>query len=319
MIPRHPKGISSAILKRRMSDAGFQITLRSIQRDLVNLSAVIPLVNNEKRPNAWSWHADAAAFNLPALDPQTALTFKVAEAHLRYLLPASTFEFLEPWFTAAAGVLEACEGGLATWPEKIRVIPLGPRLEAPPINREVHASIYEALFQERMVEVSYLPLGSIATKTYAVHPIAVVIQEQRGTLVCTIKNYTNVRHLLLHRVQSARHLNIPAKRPTDFDLDRHIESGEFNVPLDTEIIAFEADFYGSAARNVTECPLSAGQTIEEIDDGWIRVRASVSNSLALRGWVRGFGDNVVVINPPELRAEFAEIAHRLCAFYDERP
>ena len=204
MIPRYPKGIGTAALRGKLSAAGFEITLRSIQRDLVELSTIVPLVNSENKPSAWSWHADAEALSLPALDPQTALTFKVVEAHLGSLLPASTLTFLEPWFRAASGVLNACGSDLAAWPAKIRVIPSGPRRVSPPINREVHSTIYEALLQERLVEVGYLPLGSTAIKNYAVHAIAIVVREQQVTLVCTVKNYGDVRHLLLHRVQSAR-------------------------------------------------------------------------------------------------------------------
>jgi len=40
LIPRHPQKISTADLKQRLADAGFEITLRTIQRDLMRLDLI---------------------------------------------------------------------------------------------------------------------------------------------------------------------------------------------------------------------------------------------------------------------------------------
>lgn len=54
------------------------MAIRLIQRDLNDLSCILPLVADNARPQGWSWQADADPFHLPFLDPQAALTFHLA-------------------------------------------------------------------------------------------------------------------------------------------------------------------------------------------------------------------------------------------------
>lgn len=45
------------------------MAIRSIQRDLNDLSCILPLVVDNARPQGWSWQTDADPFHLPFLDP----------------------------------------------------------------------------------------------------------------------------------------------------------------------------------------------------------------------------------------------------------
>ena len=51
------------------------------------------------------------------------------------------------------------------------------------------------------------------------------------------------------------------------------------------------------------------------DDDWVRVRATVPNSIELQTWLRGLGEHVEVIKPVALRREFCELAHELADLY----
>ncbi|MDD3609477.1 MAG: WYL domain-containing protein, partial [Halothiobacillaceae bacterium] len=64
-IPRAPRRIDTKTLQDKLSAAGYDINLRSIQRDLNKLSQVLPLVGDEHKPQGWSWQADAAVFDVP--------------------------------------------------------------------------------------------------------------------------------------------------------------------------------------------------------------------------------------------------------------
>ena len=94
-----------------------------------HLSSILPLVADSGRPQHWSWQADADPFRLPLLYPQAALTFHPVERHLNNLLPDSTLNYLTPWFRTAAAVLEANDKGVTRWPDKVRVLPRGLRLQ----------------------------------------------------------------------------------------------------------------------------------------------------------------------------------------------
>jgi len=124
-IPRYPRRIGTPEILERLLAAGFDATLRTVQRDLIKLSASLPLLGDDSKPQGWSWQADAPQLDLPSLEPHTALVFHLAEQYLQALLPASTLNYLAPWFRTASGVLDCQGAALANWRNKVRVLAPG--------------------------------------------------------------------------------------------------------------------------------------------------------------------------------------------------
>ena len=56
---------------------GIETTLRTVQRDLIELETLFPIVSDGKKLSGWKWSDDAASFDIPNMDPVTALTFTV--------------------------------------------------------------------------------------------------------------------------------------------------------------------------------------------------------------------------------------------------
>jgi predicted DNA-binding transcriptional regulator YafY len=314
-IPRHPRKIDTTSLLQRLEGAGYQISLRSIQRDLNELSAILPLVSDKAKPQGWSWQADADQFHLPVLDPQAALTFHLVERHLQALLPESTMDYLNPWFRTANAVLAENDNGMTQWPDKVRVLPRGLRLQSPRIHPEVHAALYDALLEERQVMIRYLQRQATEPKEYRVHPLGVVVRDSVIYLVCTMWHFSDVRQLALHRMQSATILDERSCRPEGFSLDAYIAAGEFGYPESGEKIFLEALFARSAAAHLTECALSNDQQIVPTDGDVVRVCATVLDTKELQWWLLGFGDQVTVLSPPALRDKMCATAMTMAAQY----
>ena len=73
LIPRAPKKITASELFSGLAREGFVVTKRTIERDLQSISAMFPLISDERnRPFGWSWTKDAPALQVtsPALRPQ---------------------------------------------------------------------------------------------------------------------------------------------------------------------------------------------------------------------------------------------------------
>jgi predicted DNA-binding transcriptional regulator YafY len=301
-IPRHPKKISTSELVDKLERAGFEITQRTIQRDLIKLSEVLPLVSDNAKPQGWSWQADVAQLDLPALEPQAALMFHLAEKYLRPLLPASTVDYLSPWFRTADGVLDSHGNGLSAWRDKVRVLPPGQPLHPPKMDADVQATVTQALLQEKQLAVTYRPRGDKGDKEYIAHPLGLVVRDHVMYLVCTLRDYTETKQLVLHRILNAELLDKPAHRLKGFDLDQYIAAGEFGLPTKPgKKIKLVADFAKRAALTFIERPLDVNQKVEEIDEKTIRLTATVLDTQELRTWLLGFGDSVVLIEPTELR------------------
>lgn len=106
LIPRPPHKTDTATLREKLCAEGFDVTQRTIQRDLDRLSLQFALVcDDHSKPFKWSWRSDSQVKNIPAIDPSTALTFKMIERFMRPLLPPSVIERLSPHLDRADAVL----------------------------------------------------------------------------------------------------------------------------------------------------------------------------------------------------------------------
>jgi proteasome accessory factor B len=78
-------------------------------------------------------------------------------------------------------------------------------------------------------------------------------------------------------------------------------------------------FSPTVASLIRERLWHASQTLATLDDGWIRFIAQVAEPDEMRPWIRSWGAEVVVVEPPALRADIAAEAHRLSALYGGCP
>ncbi|HLF95915.1 MAG TPA: hypothetical protein VI457_02120, partial [Methylococcaceae bacterium] len=85
LLPRYPRKLGIGALHERLSGEGFAVDVRTVQRDLVELSREFAIVSDEGRPAGWSWHRDAPQVNLPGLTATQALTFQLSERYLSAL------------------------------------------------------------------------------------------------------------------------------------------------------------------------------------------------------------------------------------------
>lgn len=296
MIPRYPRRIDTAALRDRLSSMDASVTLRTIQRDLNLLSRRYPLVSDDSKPQGWCWGKDAPSLDIPGLDPQTAMVFKMVETHLMQVLPATTLDVLKPWFNAASRTLSDSGVSIKKWPAKVRVLPRGMALLPPEIHPDVQSAVYAALLDEKRLKVVYRAKGGEETREHVLDPLAVV---QRGALIYLVaanRKREQAFQLLLHRMLSAEVLDEAAKMIPGFDLDEYIAAGELNYLLGAPV-NLVLRLSPSAISAVTDTPLAEGQVIERCADGWSEVRAIVPNTVELRAWIRGFGEEAELLSP----------------------
>jgi predicted DNA-binding transcriptional regulator YafY len=69
LLPKGPRRIDSAALEERLRSRGLDVHRRTIQRDLVELASVFPIVSDERtKPYGWRWADDAELLcAIPAL------------------------------------------------------------------------------------------------------------------------------------------------------------------------------------------------------------------------------------------------------------
>ncbi|MDR3500963.1 MAG: WYL domain-containing protein [Legionella sp.] len=314
MIPRNRRIGTPEVRERLWSEYNIQTTLRTVQRDMVDLSGTFPLVCDNNRPAGWSWSKDAISFEIPCMDPLAALAFRVVRDSMTRMLPRAALASLRCYFSAADERLKKLpDSRLSHWPDKVRVVSRSLNLVAPEVDESVLDTVYEALQKELCFEVVYR-LKSGKEKKYDVNPLGLVFVGNLIYLVATLQKYLDPVQLLAHRIQSIRLLDRNASTPEGFSLQGYIDSGEFGYPIGG-MIKLKALFRAKTAEHLYESKLSTNQKLTEKPDGRILLEATVRDDAQLRWWLNGFGDKVEVVAPKGLRQEFIEMVESMHRSY----
>jgi predicted DNA-binding transcriptional regulator YafY len=317
MIPRRPRVIDGAEIERKLAAQGIYVTRRTIQRDLGKLSGIVPIVCRNGKPLGWSWTREAQLLELPGMDAAMALTFRLVETFLKDRLPAMVLESISPHLCKSREVLDATgDSGMARWPDKIAVVPRGMAFLPPAIAPQVLEPVYEALLQERRITISYRPRNSDGVREYrSLSPLGLVFVEGLIYLVGAFEQDGAPRQFLLHRMVSVEVLAERATVPEGFTLKKYVAAGEFAYPLTESTIRLKAIFDQNAAVYLRETPVAMDQRLTDRRDGRILLEADVPDSVQLRYWLKGFGAQVEVRGPKQLRQEFREMAQAMIRLY----
>ena len=318
LIPRHGNAVSTAAISDRLGATTLEATtLRTIQRDLEELSRIFPIVSEQSgRANLWCW-MEGRQVTVPAMDPHTALTFHLFKEYLRSLLPSESFRYLEPFFRNADEILAANpELPLSVWPDRIRIVSRSLSMQPPAYQEGVVMKVYEAVLRGKRFGMRYRLRGESDIKEYPeVNPLGLVFVDNLIYLVASLKEYPNALQFLLHRMEEVMLQDKPATVPEGFTVQGYIESGEFSYPLGSKTIRLKALFSREAATYLHDTPAPGTLALSDHDDDTLLLEAELADSRQLRWWLRGFGDEVEILEPSDLREEFSDMAKNLAARY----
>jgi len=123
-----------------------------------------------------------------------------------------------------------------------------------------------------------------------------------------------VRTFKLERVQRAELTDEEFSIPPDFDIGVFLTSA-WGIMGGEEEMDVCLRFAPEATRRVKESVWHPSQVIEDLADGGCTLRVRVSQPIEMVPWIRGWGPNVEVLSPPDLRARVAEEARRTAERY----
>ena len=315
-IPQHGR-ISVTELLTKLHGDGYSVERRTIERDLNKLSRKFAIAGDNTKPQGWSWVKGSALIQLPALSPAMALTYRLVGDYLARLLPRELRSHLGPQLDLANATLAASSGGLHDWSQRVAMVPMGPDRPAPVADDTVVATVYDALLQNRSLQVRYRGASTEAVKEHLLNPLALVVMDEVVYLVASFADGDEPYQFALHRMLAAVLLDEEARSPPEFTLQRYLQemrgfqySKHWPITLELKVNAW-------LARQLEERPLAPEQTIAPMAPGeHFRVVARLDYSDQLHWWLRSFGSAVEVLKPVQLRREFAAEYRQLAACYD---
>ena len=318
LIPRYPAKTFTNEIKDKLSALGYEATLRTIQRDLQELSRLFPIVSDERsHPFGWSWEKDAQGYESPAMDPIQALTFSLAAQYLEPLMPKANFKKIEAFFNRAESVLIGNEKSkLLNWRKRVKVIPESIRFKEPKVSMEIRQKIYQAVYERTQIKALYKKRGKKTSDERHIHPLGIVIKGSMHYLICMMnEDPKEPRYLPLQRFERVELLNEAIREPKNFDLEKFIHKNNLGFTYSDNLYTFEAVFDKTMAFHLLETPLNNSQIVREMDEDKLLIKARVPDTLQFEQWLLSFGPNVEVLKPIKLRKKFKDLAIKMKLIY----
>lgn len=292
----------------KLNTAGFDVSVRTVQRDLKELSEIFPIALNDKNPRDYGWRwIKGANLDIPGMSVSEALAMRLVEMHMKQLLPDSMLNSLQGIFRLAQSKLDTIEkqnnNHSKDWLDKVRIVAPSQPLLAPVVKEDVQAAVYQAVLKNLQITADYQSMGSEQPKEYVLHPLGLIMRGALIYLVASAWDYADARLYALHRFSHVQVLETAINAPDGFDLDEAIASGlaEFanqGTPIQLELRCTE-----DVAAYLSETPLAADQKIEVDVDGWVFLTVTVNDTWQFRWWLMGQGAGVEVYSPENLRLE----------------
>jgi len=256
-------GATAGDLAQSLAGCGFDVSKRTVERDLEQLEALFPITHGEDTPYGWRW-LDGARMNVTGLSTPEALTLQLVEEHVRPMLPPAVLQQVEPLFGMARRKLDSESGSnnVARWRHK--VASLGARVQIPPaVDSEVLQAVQLAVLGEYQVEVDRtLWTGNIA-RAKIMSPLGLLLR--MGVPYLVAHDGKRVGQFPLHRMSAVRALHTLVKLPKGFDLEQFVQNGDAEFGTNEEI-SLRAWVSPKLALNLADAKLAADQTITPCED-----------------------------------------------------
>lgn len=300
-IPSRGPGITVNVLTERMTELGYKMTKRSIQRDLSELSALFAIqCNDQSKPYGWHWMPERS-LEVAGIELTDALSLGLVEAQLRNLVPAPLLRMLEPRFKQAQKKLAASAGNrYAQYKDRVRYVSTGLAFQPPKVEARVLETVQDGLLEQLQIKASYTAFESPAAKELVLHPLALVQQGHLLFLVATAFDYDEPRLYALHRLASAQLTDVASCQPKGFSLDALLADGMMQFS-NGEQMALKAAVSNKLACFLTESPIASDQRLVAGKNGKYVLTASVNDSWQLDFWILSQSSEITIQGPKALK------------------
>ncbi len=176
--------------------------------------------------------------------------------------------------------------------------------------------LQEVIWQERKVMITY-QRGEQGVER-VLSPLGLVAKGRIWYLVAAIED--QLRTYRVSRIQEARILEEACTRPDNFDLASYWrESSETfmaNIPRYPVTVRMTRQALSRFTQGGRYIQLE--QTSPADEQEWITARILFENKDEICGYLLGFGREVEILEPPEIRAQVIELARQIGEFYAQR-
>jgi len=164
----------------------------------------------------------------------------------------------------------------------------------------------EAWAANRTTRITYRSAGSANARSTDLDPY-ILDHTQSGTYVFGYSSeHAEIRSFKLERILDVEVTNRDFE-PTNIDeIARQLRNSWGGAVFGEIQHDVTIDFSAAVASRIHESYWHPSQQLEDLDGGGVRMKVSLPSLLEFVPWVRGWGQEALVVGPPELRKEIAE-------------
>ncbi len=188
-----------------------------------------------------------------------------------------------------------------------------------PGERTINQRLTRAWAERRVVEVTYRG-GTYdpakGTRTARVRPYLIEpsIATRALYLIGWDETRGAIRTFKLERIEAVALTADTFEAPPEGSIEETFATA-WDIIADLPVVEVVLRFSPSIAARVRETRWHPSERLEPADDGSLTWRARLSGTLEIRSWILGWGADVEVLAPPELRTEIATIVRAAAAAY----
>jgi len=173
--------------------------------------------------------------------------------------------------------------------------------------------VYKAHLDRCSINVDYFTMGTEKVTTRKVDPYALKFRFGVWYLVGYCHLRKEVRTFRVDRIKEVRMLKEQFQIPEDFNLDEFFR-GSWGI-IRGEKTGVKLRFRPETGKFISEMKWHSSQELVQEDDGSVMASFEVMGTQEIKRWILGFGSEVEVLEPGELREVIKEEAEGICRIY----
>ena len=178
-------------------------------------------------------------------------------------------------------------------------------------------TILEAITRCRILSIRYKSPAEPDDIVTRIHPYVVVWGRRAWYVVGFASLYNEIRIFKISRILSLDETKERFSRPAGFSLDEFLGNAWSLIPDRSGEREILLRFSPLVAQNVAEVRWHKTQEARPLPDGSLEVRFRVAGIQEISWWILGYGAEVEVLAPPELRRIVREHAERMRSYYEK--
>lgn len=169
----------------------------------------------------------------------------------------------------------------------------------------------------RLVELVHHSIHKNVDKayTFAVYLIVPYAVGQSVQVIGKCQGEDNLRTFRIDRIVRAALTEAPFQVPLELDLVKLLGAAWGIWYSDAEPVDVELRFSAQVAHRVRETVWHTSQELTDMPDGKLVWRARIAEPREMFPWIRGWGADVEVLSPAELRQRMADEVHAMAELY----